>query len=267
MGQGLSEAQRRFFHRNLLIEEIGEEGQEKLLKSRVLVIGLGGLGSPALLYLTAAGVGEIGIVDRDRVEESNLQRQILYGERDCGSLKTTCARERAAQIRKDVRVVPRDERLCEANAVGIISDYDFVIEATDDLKSKFLVNDVCVALNKPFSHAGVTGLRGQAMTVMPGRSPCVRCVFGDLPHAGGLEAPGEQGVLGPVAGVMGAVQAVEAIKYLAGFGELLTGRLLTWDAGGMVFREVRLPAEPSCEVCQSLEIQTRDRFQGISTNA
>ncbi len=256
MGHGLSGPQRRLFRRNLLVEDIGEAGQEKLLESRVLLIGLGGLGSLALLYLTAAGVGEIVIVDMDRVEESNLQRQILYGEKDLGRRKTTCAHERVLQIRGDVRVVPRDERFSEVNAAEILSDYDFVIEATDNLECKFLVNDACVALGKPFSHAGVAGLQGQTMTVLPGKGPCVRCVFGDLPSVGGLEAPGEQGILGPVAGVMGAVQAIEAIKYLAGFGDLLAGRLLTWDARKMVFREVRLPAEASCELCRNLKPET-----------
>ncbi len=251
MGHGLSDPQRRFFRRNLLLEDVGEAGQEKLLKSRVLLIGLGGLGSPVLLYLTAAGVGEIVIVDMDRVEESNLQRQVLYGEKDCGRRKTTCARERVVQIRRDVRVVTCDERFSEANAAEILSDCHFVIEATDNLECKFLVNDACVALNKPFSHAGVAGLQGQTMTVLPGKGPCVRCVFGDLPNAGGLDTPVEQGILGPVAGVMGALQAVEAIKYLVGFGELLVSRLLIWDARGMVFREVRLPAEPGCEVCRN----------------
>lgn len=250
MAHGLSDQERRRFQRNLLVEDIGEAGQEKLLESRVLLIGLGGLGSPALLYLTAAGVGEIGIVDMDRVDISNLQRQILYGEDDLGRSKTSCALERALGIRRDVRVAVHAERFTAANAREILLGYDFVIEATDNVESKFLVNDACVALDKPFSHAGVTGLRGQAMTILPRRGPCVRCVFGEVPDLEGMRPAEEQGVLGPVAGVMGAIQAVEAIKHLVGIGELLVGRLLTLDAQSMVFREVRLPPEPSCSVCR-----------------
>ncbi len=248
----LSEEELRFYRRNILIRDIGEAGQRRLLESRVLLVGLGGLGSPALLYLTAAGVGEIGIVDRDRVDASNLQRQIIYGQDDLGRWKTTCAQERALLIRRDARLVPHAERLCEGNARQILSGYDFVIEATDNLESKFLVNDVCVALRKPFSHAGVAELQGQSMTVVPLKGPCVRCVFGGLSGGAGGEADQELGILGPVAGVMGAIQAVEAIKYLAGFGELLVGRLLTWDARTMVFREVQLPGEPSCHVCKAM---------------
>lgn len=252
MDRGLTERERILFRRNLLIEDMGEAGQLALLGSRVLLVGLGGLGSPALLYLTAAGVGSIGIMDMDRVDLSNLQRQVLYGEGDLGSDKTSRARARAMQIRSDAEVQVHQGRISEANARQIIAGYDFVIEATDNRESKFVVNDACVALNIAFSHAGVRELQGQTMTVLPGRGPCVRCVFGDVPDLEAGREGEERGILGPVAGVVGAIQALEAIKYLVGFGELLVGRLLTWDAGRMEFRRVPLPAEPSCGVCGKL---------------
>jgi molybdopterin/thiamine biosynthesis adenylyltransferase len=252
MDGGLSEGDRAFFRRNILLEEMGEDGQRKLLASRVLLVGLGGLGSPALLYLTAAGVGEMVVMDGDRVEPSNLQRQILYGESDIGLEKAVCARDRARRIRSDVRISIHPGRFSAHNARRILAGCDFVIEATDNLESKLAVNDACVALGVPFSHAGVTGLQGQTLTVVPGRSPCVRCVFGDLPDADadGDGGGGEQGILGPVAGVMGAIQAVEAVKCLVGFGQLLAGQLLTWNARTMDFRRVPLPPEPSCKVCR-----------------
>lgn len=250
MEWSMTDYQRLRYRRNLLLADVGEEGQERLLRSRVLLVGLGGLGSPALLYLAAAGVGEIGIVDPDRVEWSNLQRQILYSERDLGREKTVCAGDRAHELRKDLRVNLYSRRFSAKDAAELVRGYDFVIEATDRVESKFLVNDVCVASNKPFSHAGVTELRGQTMTVLPRRGPCVRCVFGEVPEPEAEGRPDERGILGPVAGVIGAIQAVEAIKCLVGFGDLLVGRLLTWDARQMRFHEVRLPAEPSCELCR-----------------
>jgi adenylyltransferase/sulfurtransferase len=248
----MTDHQRLRYRRHLLLPDVGEEGQEKLLRSRVLLVGLGGLGSPVLLYLAAAGVGEIGIMDPDRVEWSNLQRQILYTEGDLGRGKATCAGNRVLEVRKDLRVNVHPERFSSKDAGELVKDYEFVIEATDNVESKFLVNDACVVSNTPFSHAGVVELRGQTMTVLPRRGPCVRCVFGDVPDPEAEGPAEERGILGPVAGVVGAIQAVEAIKYLVGFGDLLVGRLLTWDAARMRFHEVRLPAEPSCELCRAV---------------
>lgn len=244
----MNETEREIYRRNILLPEIGESGQAKLLDSRVLVIGLGGLGSPALFYLAAAGIGEIGIADGDTVDLSNLQRQILHGRADVGKKKTQSARETILRLNPDVRL--RDFGIVsEKNISEVLAPYDFVIEATDNFKSKFLINDACVRLGKPFSHAGILGAYGQAMTVVPGAGPCYRCVFEEEPRKGTYDTTDRVGVLGSVAGLMGTIQATEAIKYLLDIGGLLTGRLLTWDAFSMVFREVKLPADQRCALC------------------
>ncbi|MBA4422757.1 MAG: adenylyltransferase [Syntrophus sp. (in: bacteria)] len=245
----LTELERELYHRNIRIPEVGEEGQLKLLRSRVLIVGLGGLGSPALYYLAACGVGEIGIVDGDRVELSNLQRQILHGREDVGREKTASAGRSITRLRPDLRLNPYSCRISEANAEEIVAPYDFVIEATDNFASKFLINDVCVRLGKAFSHAGILGMYGQTMTVVPGKGPCYRCVFSD-PPPGAVPTTQEAGVLGAVPGVLGAIQAAEAIKYLLNCGRLLVGRLLTWDALAMHFREIPLPADMRCVICK-----------------
>jgi molybdopterin/thiamine biosynthesis adenylyltransferase len=246
----LTDFEKELFHRSILIPEVGEKGQLKLLESSVLIVGLGGLGSPALSYLTACGVGKIGIADGDRVELSNLQRQILHGREDIGSEKTASAARSATRLRPEVRLKLYSRRISAANAAEIIDSYDFVIEATDDFASKFLISDACVRLGKAYSHAGILGMWGQTMTVIPGRGPCYRCVFGDVPSPGAIPTAVEVGVLGVVPGVLGAIQAAEAIKYLLNCGSLLVGRLLTWDALSMTFREISLPPGASCVVCE-----------------
>ncbi len=245
----LTDLERELYSRNIRIPEVGEEGQLKLLASRVLIIGLGGLGSPALSYLAASGIGEIGIADGDRVELSNLQRQILHGRADVGGEKTLSAARSVARLRPDLRLIVHPCRISEANAGEIIAPYDFVIEATDNFASKFLINDACVRLGTPFSHAGILGMYGQTMTVVPGQGPCYRCVFGDVPPPGAVPTTAEAGGLGCVPGVLGAIQAAEAIKFLLNCGRLLVGRLLTWDALAMSFREVPLPPGKRCGVC------------------
>ncbi|UCF30497.1 MAG: HesA/MoeB/ThiF family protein [bacterium] len=245
----LSDADRELYSRHIAIPEIGEEGQRKLLRSRVLVIGLGGLGSPALFYLTACGIGEIGIVDSDRVELSNLNRQILHGHPDLGDGKTDSARRRVEALRPDMYLEQFPLRLDENNGPDIVRMYDFIIEATDNFESKFLVNDICVREGKPFSHAGILGMYGQTMTVVPGQGPCYRCVFGEKPPPGRVKTTAEAGVLGTVPGVLGAIQATEAIKYVLGVNGLLVSRLLTYNAANMIFREVKLPPEKRCDVC------------------
>ena len=247
----LTGLEQELYFRNIRIPEVGVEGQLKLLNSRVLIIGLGGLGSPALYYLAACGVGEIGIVDGDRVELSNLQRQILHGREDVGREKTASAEKSIARLRPDLRLIPYPCRISEANAREVIAPYDFVIEATDNFDSKFLINDACVRLGKAFSHAGILGMYGQTMTIVPGKGPCYRCVFGDPPPPGAVPTTGEAGVLGVVPGVLGAIQAAEAIKYLLNRGRLLVGRLLTWDALAMHFREIPLPMDRRCGICRT----------------
>jgi len=247
----LTQYEKDLYTRNILVPEIGEEGQLALLGSRVLVVGAGGLGSPALFYLAAAGVGKIGIADGDRVEVSNLQRQILHGMESVGKEKTASARGTLMRIRPDLDLEIFPFRLNQSNARDTVSGFDFVVDASDSFESKFLVNDACVGTGRPFSHAGVRGLYGQAMTVLPGESPCYRCVFGDVPKSGKAKATGEAGVLGCVAGVLGAVQATEAVKYIVGMGDLLTGRILTWNAATMVFRNVELPRDLRCDTCRA----------------
>lgn len=248
----LNSSENEFYRRNILIPEVGERGQEKLLNSRVMVVGAGGLGSPALFYLAVAGIGKIDIIDSDRVELSNLQRQILHGYDNIGDEKVRSAEETLLRVRPDLKLNLYNFRLDEKNAQDILSSSDFVIEATDNFESKFLISDACVSLGKPFSTAGILGMFGQTMTVIPGKSPCFRCVFQDVPEPGSVSTTAEVGVLGSIPGVLGPIQATEAIKYLIGTGRLLSGRLLTYDALEMTFREVPLPESHRCSLCLEL---------------
>ncbi len=238
------------YGRNLRLEGFGVEGQLRLKRSRVLVVGLGGLGSPAVFYLAAAGVGSIGLVDGDRVDLSNLQRQILYGDEDVGRPKVEAAYEILRHRYHGLSLWSHGERLTEQTVRAIVEPYDFVVEATDNFESKFLINDACVCLGKPFSHAAVSGYLGQAMTVLPGFGPCYRCIFGSVPEPGAVTDPEEEGTLGMVPGVLGVIQATEAVKYLTGLGRLLVGRLFTWNALTLTAREVPLPPEPTCRICR-----------------
>ena len=236
---------RRRYARHFALKKIGKAGQEKLLSSRVLVVGAGGLGSPSSLYLAAAGVGCIGIVDDDAVEISNLQRQILYNPEDIGHRKAPIARKRIERFNPDVHVEVHETLLTPDNAAGIIERYEFVIDGTDSPAAKMLINDACVAAGKPFVHAGIGTYYGQLMTCIPRESPCCRCAFGFD------EGPKKRGgVIGAVCGVIGSLEALEAVKYLTGAGDLLTGRILTFDALSCEFRAMRLaPWDGNCPVC------------------
>ncbi len=249
----LNETQKIRYDRNILLSEIGIPGQQKLLSSRVLVVGAGGLGSPALFYLACAGVGTIGIVDGDRVELSNLQRQILHTTQDLDELKTASAKDKLQRLNPDVAIEMYSEPLTRESGVELINRYEFVIEATDDFKTKFLVNDICIRLGVPFCHAGILGMFGQMMTVVPGKGACYRCVFGDIPEKGHVASTAEVGVLGAVSGVLGTLQATEAVKFFVGGGKLLVGRLLTYDALNLKFREITLPP-PSCKTCRAAKL-------------
>ncbi len=237
------------YRRNIMLDGIGCEGQRKLLDSRVLVVGAGGLGSPVLLYLAAAGVGTIGVADFDRVELSNLQRQIIHTDSSLGESKTESARQTIEAINPDVTVEVYSERLTPENGAALIEGYQFVIEATDNFAAKFLVNDLCAALGVPFSHGGVLAFNGQTMTVLPGKSCCYRCVFPAPPPPDVARACSVAGIFGAVAGVIGSIQATETLKYLTGSGSLLTDRLLTFDALKMSFRTVALHRRADCPVC------------------
>lgn len=245
----LTETERHIYSRHILIPEIGEEGQEKLLGSSVLVVGAGGLGSPALYYLAACGIGRIGIADSDDVELSNLNRQILHGFADLGQSKTASARRSIERLRPTARIEEYPFRINARNGPEIAVTYDFVVEATDNFESKFLINDVCVEAGRAFSHAGILAMYGQAMTVVPGQSPCYRCVFQEPPAPGKVRSAAQAGVLGTVPGIFGAIQATETIKFLLGMEGLLTGALLTLDAATLTFRKIGLPMDKRCRVC------------------
>ncbi len=246
----LKEDQIQRYSRHILLKGVGGIGQEKLLASKVLVIGAGGLGSPIALYLAAAGVGTIGIIDPDVVDLSNLQRQILHGTADVGRLKVDSAEDALNGLNTDVSVVTYGHRLSAENAREIVGNYDFIVEGTDNFPSKFLVNDVCVFLEKPFSQGGILRFQGQTMTHVPGTA-CYRCVYESAPPAGSVPTCSEAGVFGAIAGMLGTIQAAEALKYLVGVGDTLTNRLLFFDALDMGFRTVNLKRNPDCPICGS----------------
>ena len=245
----LSEQQIERYRRNILLQEIGGSGQERLLASKVLIIGTGGLGSPAALYLAAAGVGTLGLVDGDEVDLTNLQRQILHHTTDIGRRKVDSARDKIQAINPDVTVRTYDLQARADNIREIIREYSFVLDATDNFAAKFLINDACWLERVPFCHAGILQFEGQLMTVIPGRTACCRCVFHSPPP--GSPPRGQAGVLGVLPGVIGSLQATEAIKHLLGIGNLATDCLLTYSALRMEFRKIRIGHNTDCPLCGS----------------
>ncbi len=238
------------YSRHIILKEIGVKGQKKLLNAKVLIIGAGGLGAPAALYLAAAGVGTIGIADADEVDLSNLQRQVIHTTADIGKPKVESARETMEAINPDVKVVTYHEFIASDNILDLIRDYDFILDGTDNFPAKFLINDACVMAKKAFCHAGIIRFKGQLMTYVPGQGPCYRCVFKNPPPKDAVPTCKQAGVIGAMAGVIGCLQAMEAIKYLTGAGELLTGKLLTYDALTNSFHTIKLPGRvPGCPVC------------------
>ena len=246
----LSEPRKNRYKRHLTLPEVGEAGQAKISEAKVLIVGAGGLGSPAALYLAAAGVGTLGLADRDKVEISNLQRQIIHFTPDLGKPKVLSAKEKIEAVNPDVHVKTYEEDVDESNADRILSDYDFIIDGTDNFPAKFLINDVCVKLGKAYSHAGVLRFDGQTMTYVPG-SACYRCVFREMPPIGALPTCAEAGILGVVPGILGTIQATEALKFIVGKGRLLTNRLLIFNAFDMDVRIVNIKKNPECPVCFS----------------
>jgi molybdopterin-synthase adenylyltransferase len=238
------------YARQIALPEIGAEGQKRIGRSSVLIVGLGGLGSPAAMYLAAAGIGTIGIVDDDRVDVTNLQRQILYREKDIGLRKVAMAQERLLDQNKDTKIRIFNGRFDRRNGLRMARSFDFVIDATDNADSKFLIAEVCHRARVPYSHAGVRGFYGQAMTVLPGKTACPFCLFEEVP-APAAGAPG--GPLGPVPGLFGSVQALEAIKYIIGCGRLLANRILTWDTLSMTARIVEVERSKRCRICGTLK--------------
>jgi molybdopterin/thiamine biosynthesis adenylyltransferase len=239
------------YSRQIILDDVSVKGQEKILNSKVLIIGTGGLGAPAAMYLGAAGVGIIGLVDVDTVDLSNLQRQIIHSTQDVGKPKVISGKETINAINPDVNVVTYQERATASNILDIIKhkDYDFIIDGTDNFPVKFLINDACVKLQKPFSHAGIIRFQGQTMTYVPGQGPCYRCVFKNPPPPDVVPTCQQAGVLGVMGGIIGSIQASEALKYITGVGDLLTGKLLTFDAKKMNFRTIDIHRDKKCAIC------------------
>ncbi|MGD8792420.1 MAG: molybdopterin-synthase adenylyltransferase MoeB [Anaerolineae bacterium] len=246
---GLSHDEIRRYSRHLLLPEVALSGQVQLKQASVLVVGTGGLGSPVALYLAAAGIGRIGLVDFDVVDYSNLQRQIIHGTGDVGRPKLHSARDRIVEINPNVEVVLHEQALDSGNALDIIADYDVVIDGTDNFPTRYLTNDACVLLDKPNVYGSIFRFEGQASVFDARRGPCYRCLFPEPPPPGLVPSCAEGGVLGVLPGVIGTIQATEAIKLILGQGEPLIGRLLLYDALEMSFDEVRLRKNPDCPVC------------------
>ena len=244
----LSEEQMQRYSRQVLLQEVGVEGQRRLLDSRVLVVGAGGLGSPAALYLASAGVGTLGIVDGDRVDLTNLQRQVLHYTSDVGRPKTESARRTLEAINPDVQVRTYQTVLTSENALDILREYDVIVNGCDNFPTRYLVNDACVMLGKPLVDASILRWEGQATTYLPGRG-CYRCLFPAPPPPGSVPSCAEAGIVGAVAGFFGTLQALEAIKILLGVGETLANRLLLLDALSGDIRVVRWQRDPRCPVC------------------
>ena len=238
------------YSRHIILKEVGAKGQKKLLNAKVLIIGAGGLGAPAAMYLAAAGVGTIGIADADEVDLSNLQRQIIHATEDVGKAKVQSAKETMEKMNPDVTVNTYRTFVAADNIMDLIKDYDFIIDGTDNFPAKFLINDACIMAGKPFSHAGIIRFKGQLMTYVPGQGPCYRCVFKNPPPKDAVPTCKQAGVIGAMGGVIGSLQAMEAVKYILGVGDLLTGYLLTFDAITMEFRKIKLPSNTkNCAVC------------------
>jgi len=236
------------YSRHILLQDVGVEGQERINAGRVLIVGAGGLGAPVAFYLAAAGVGTIGIIDGDMVDLSNLQRQIIHFTADVGKSKVISAKEKIALLNPDVKVNAIQDLFTSANALDLVKDYDFIIDGTDNFPVKFLINDACVLAGKPFSHGGILRFDGQTFTHVPG-SACYRCLFNSPPPPNAVPTCSQAGVLGAIAGMLGTIQAAEALKYLTGVGELLTNRLLSFNAKTMNFRTVNTRRSAKCPVC------------------
>lgn len=247
--RALTPEQRSRYGRHLILPEVGEKGQAKLLDSKVLLIGAGGLGSPTAMYLAAAGVGTLGIIDMDVVDASNLQRQILHNTDRVGEPKVASARKTLEALNPDVNVRTYEERLTSANALELFADYDVIADGTDNFATRYLVNDACVLLKKPNVHGSIFRFEGQATVFAPFEGPCYRCLYPAPPPPGMAPSCAEAGVLGVLPGIIGCVQAMETIKLLLGQGDPLIGTLLTFDAMGMSFRRLKLRRDPGCPIC------------------
>jgi adenylyltransferase/sulfurtransferase len=245
---GFNEEQIRRYSRHIILPEVGGTGQKKLLKSKVLCIGAGGLGAPIIQYLAAAGVGTLGIIDDDIVDLSNLQRQTIHGG-NLGKPKVESAKEFVNKLNPDVEVITYQTRITADNALEIISEYDIIADGSDNFETRYLVNDACVLTGKPLSHGSIFRFEGQVTTIIPHEGPCYRCLFEHAPPPGMVPSCQEAGVLGVLPGIIGVIQATEVVKYLLGIGDLLKGRLIFYDALNMSFEEINIRKNPQCPVC------------------
>ena len=256
------------YSRHFILPEIGEEGQKKLLQSKVLLIGAGGLGSPLGLYLSAAGVGTLGIVDFDLVDLSNLQRQILHTNDEIGKMKLDSAERRIKSMNPDTKVVKYPIRLTKDNALDILKDYDVVIDGTDNFPTRYLTNDACVFLGKPNIYGSIFRFDGLTTVFNPKEGPCYRCLYPEPPPPGMVPSCAEGGVLGVLPGVIGTIQATEAVKIITGIGKPLVGRLMVYDALQMTFRELKVRKDPNCPVCSEnpsiTELVDYEQFCGLN---
>src|SRR5580693_9515601 len=254
------------YSRHLILPEVGMEGQQKLKAAKVLCVGTGGLGAPLALYLTAAGVGTIGLVDFDVVDESNLQRQVIHSQATVGKLKVDSAEMMLKGLNKNVNIIKHNTMLTSANALEIFKDYDIIADGTDNFQTRYLVNDACVLTGKPNAYGSIFRFEGQASVFATEEGPCYRCLYPEPPPPGLVPSCAEGGVLGILPGLVGIIQATEVIKLILGIGDPLIGRLLLVDALGMTFRTLKLRKNPSCPACGTHEIKELidyDQFCGI----
>jgi sulfur-carrier protein adenylyltransferase/sulfurtransferase len=264
---GFTDEQIYRYSRHIILPDIGGAGQKKLFKASVLLVGAGGLGSPAAMYLAAAGVGKLGLVDFDRVDLSNLQRQLLHRTKDVGRLKLDSAEETINGLNPDVQVVKHQVVLDSTNVMDVIKDYDVVVNGTDNFPTRYLVNDACVFSGKPLVDGSIFMFEGQATVYDARRGPCYRCLFPTPPPPGEVPSCQEAGVLGVLPGIVGSIEAIEAIKLVLGKGEPLIGRLLLFDALAMEFREMKVDKDPDCPVCSDhptiTELIDYEQFCGV----
>ncbi|RDU55035.1 adenylyltransferase [Helicobacter sp. MIT 00-7814] len=256
-----NDSQMKRYSRHLILQGVGVAGQKKLAEAKVLIVGAGGLGSPSALYLTAAGVGEIGIVDDDKVELSNLQRQIIHTTASLDTPKVQSAKERLNALNPEVRVQTYHTRICAENILDIIAPYDLVLEGSDNFGTKFLVNDACVLTKKPLVFGGILRFSGQCMSIKPFQSACYACVFNSPPPADSVPSCASAGVLGAIAGMLGTIQATEALKIIIGIGNPLFDKILSFDALDMSFRKIAISRNPQCRVCGGEGIQALSDYK------
>ena len=271
-GPALSVDEVRRYSRHLIIPDVAMAGQQRMMNAKVLCVGAGGLGSPTLMYLAAAGIGTLGIVEFDTVDESNLQRQIIHGQSDIGKSKALSAKEKIAEINPFVNVILHETRLDNSNVMEIFSQYDIIVDGTDNFATRYLVNDACVLLKKPYVWGSIYRFDGQASVFWAEYGPCYRCLYPEPPPPGMVPSCAEGGVLGVLCATIGSIQTTEAIKVLTGVGEPLIGSLMVYDALDMTFRKIKVRKDPNCPLCSSNPRQTAllpdyEAFCGVLSEA